>query len=337
MEDFANKIKSAIKTFRLDINKKNVLTEGATGNYVTTPIIAALGGAKKVYAYTKNSDYGTIEDVKKEVSRLARLCGVEDVIEIITTLNNINLKEIDILTNTGFLRPINKQMIASLKTTCVIPLMWETWEFRGDDLDINACLDRGIKVYGTNEDDDRLKTKHYIGYMVLSFLLDLKHTPLTSNILILGCKYFIPYVQEVLEKNNYKFDIISDYKEKKSVCQYDAIVLLEHYKKDFLIGKNAFIDTSSISPTTDVIHICGNVDFSGAKFKYIPSRPASFGHMSYTADYMGSQVVIDLHTAGLKVAEGMLKANKLGLHGKAYKDFMETNYAALSFDDKRLW
>lgn len=332
-----NKIKNAINIFELDIKNRVVLTEGATGNYVSTPIIAALGGAKKVYSYAKESKHGTVNDIKKQTLGLSKMCGVENTIEIVTTLDNVNLKEVDILTNTGFLRPINKKIINSLKKDCVIPLMWETWEFRDSDLDIEACHHRGIKVYGTNEDDKRLKTKQYIGYMVLYFLLNLKHTPMSSNILILGCDYFTSYAKDVLEQNNYKFDILSKYDNKIDVKKYNAIVLLEHNKKDLLIGKNGFIKTDDISSMVDVIHICGNVDLAGADFRYVPDKPADFGYMSYTADYMGSQVVVDLHTAGFKVAEGMLKANKMGLNGKMYKDFMEKNYPALSFGDERLW
>ena len=337
MVDLVNNIKNAINKFDLNIKDKIVLTEGATGNYVVTPIIAALGGAKKVYAYTKNSNYGSIEDVKNQTFELAKLCNVEHTIEIITDLKDINLEEIDILTNTGFLRPIDKNMIEKLKKGCVIPLMWETWEFRDSDLDLEACYQKGLKVYGTNEDDEKLKTKEYIGYMVLKFLLDFKHTPLTSNVLVLGCDYFNIYIEKVLKLNKYTYKVVNSYSSKIDVSNYDVIVLAEHYKNDLLIGKNGFIDINEIFSNIDVIHICGNVDFTNAKFKHIPKNPAKFGYMSFTADYMGSQVVVDLHTAGLKVAEGMLKANSMNLSRSHYKNFMENNYPALSFENKRYW
>ena len=75
----------------------------------------------------------------------------------------------------------------------------------------------------------------------------------------------------------------------------------------------------------------------GVSAWYTPVHPASFGYMSYTADYMGSHVVIDLHTAGLKVAEGMISANLLGFDGEEYKNHMEINYPAMAFYDKRFW
>ena len=59
--------------------------------------------------------------------------------------------------------------------------------------------------------------------------------------------------------------------------------------------------------------------------------------MSIRADFIDPQAVFDLHTAGLKVAEGMLKANEMGLKGKDYKEFMEKNYPALAFEEPRWW
>jgi len=337
VEDLANKIKNSINKFELDLSNKTVLTEAATGNYVVTPIIAAVAGAKKVFAFTKESKYGTVEEVKSQTYRLAKYLNVENKIEVVTNLNDISLDKVDILTNTGFLRPIDKYIIDKLNSNCTVPLMWETWEFRDSDLDIEACKSRGIKVYGTNEDDKRLKTKEYIGYMVLKFLLEFKHTPLSSTILVLGCDYFTKYVEKVLRQNGYKYRIINEYNQKIDTKEYNAIVLLEHHKRDLLIGESAFIEIGNISKDKDVIHICGEVDFTKAKFNYIPINPAPFGYMSYTADYMGIGVVIDLHTAGLKVAEGMIEANSMNLNENKYKEYMERNYPAMAFKDKRYW
>ncbi|MDD3443313.1 MAG: hypothetical protein PHW89_08615 [Sulfurimonas denitrificans] len=330
-------IKKSIAKFNLDLSQKTILTEAAMGNYVVTPIIAALAGAKKVYAFTKDSKYGLVEDVKKQTNDLLRYLNIEHNVEIITDLNNVNLDEIDILTNTGFLRPINSKIINQLNKKCVIPLMWETWEYRKEDLNLDACLANGIKVYGTNEDDFRLKTKEYLGFMILKFLLNLNHTPISSNILILGCEHFTIYVQKILMQNGYKFTIINKYDKIIDTSVYDAIVILEHDNNKLLIGDNGYIKTQKIKPNVDVIHICGSVDFTNASFNYVPKNPAPFGYMSYTVDNVGSNVIIDLHTAGLKVALGMIEANELKLKKSEYKNYMQNNYPAMSFQDEKYW
>jgi len=340
MDNFAsikNQIKKSIANFNLDLSNKIILTEAATGNYVVTPAIAALAGAKYVYAFTKDSKYGSVEDVKKQTNNLLKYLNLEGRVEIITDINSLNLDEVDILTNTGFLRPIDDKIINKLSSKCVIPLMWETWEYRKSDLDIEECAKKNIKVYGTNEDDSRLRTKEYLGYMVLKFLLTLNHTPISSNILILGCNHFTLYVQKVLNQNDYNYTIINEYKNIINIDSYDAIVLLEHHNNKLLIGDSGYIKTKDIRSDVDVIHICGSVDFTNANFNYIPKVPASFGNMSYTVDNIGSNVIIELHTAGLKVATGMIEANSLNLKKSEYKDFMQNNYPAMSFKDEKYW
>jgi hypothetical protein len=64
MPGFKNKIEDAIDRLELDLSGKVVLTEAATGAYIVTPVIAALAGAE-VYAFTKDTRYGTVADVTK--------------------------------------------------------------------------------------------------------------------------------------------------------------------------------------------------------------------------------------------------------------------------------
>lgn len=58
-------IEDAIKFNKLDLTNLVVFTEAASRNYVVTPIIAAMAGAK-VYAITSDSPYGKAKDVELE-------------------------------------------------------------------------------------------------------------------------------------------------------------------------------------------------------------------------------------------------------------------------------
>ncbi len=57
-----NKLRKRVQALDLNLKGKIVLTEAATGAYVVTPILAALAGAK-VYAFSKTTCYGTVEEV----------------------------------------------------------------------------------------------------------------------------------------------------------------------------------------------------------------------------------------------------------------------------------
>lgn len=332
------KITNSIGKFNLNLIDKTVLTEATTGNYVVTAIIAAIAGAE-VIALTKNSSYGSIDDVKMQTSDLAKRFNVEKNIQIISSYNEVDLSDVDILTNTGFNRPITKEIIDRLSSKCVIPLMWEPWEYREDDLDLEACFEKGIKVYGTNESDPRLKTMDYIGYIALYFLLDQKLSPFSAKILNIGCEKYVNPISKILKQNNYNFQTIIDYKKASfEIYEYNAIIIAENSNDIKIIGsETCFINSKEILEDTVVIHIAGNVDFSNGKYIKIPEKPAPFGHMSFTTDFIDNKAVIDLHTAGLKVAEGMLKANKTNLKGFEYKSYMESNYPTLAFENKKYW
>lgn len=339
-QNLKKKIIQSINKFNLDLNNKTVLTEAATGNYVVTPVIAAVAGAD-VIAFTRDSRYGSVKDVLCQTEQLSNVFHVKDKIKITTDLNHIPLDSIDVLTNTGFLRPINAELIDRLSSCCVIPLMYEPWEFRKEDLDLDACAKKGIKVYGTDENDPRLKTMDYIGYIILYFLLNEKISPLSQpHILLLGNKRFIEPVYNILKNNGYTVKKIDDYNSplKDDVRLFDVIILLEHKRDSLLIGdESAFISSDSINPETLLIHIAGNVSIKGTHYKCIPDNPALFGNMSFTCDYIDSTAVIDLHTAGLKVAEGMIRANELALESVDYKKFMTRNYPSIAFPNKKYW
>lgn len=260
-------------------------------------------------------------------------------IKIISSIEEIDLPSVDVVTNCGLLRPINRRLINELSRGCVIPYMREPWEYRIEDVDMDACREKGIKVYGTNEEDHRLRTFEYIGFIALYLLLDRKITPFSANILVLGNEKFTNPITEILTANGYSIDVVNEYKRKAGVDSYNVIIIAERARNIELVGNTAesFIKADEIDERTMVIHISGKVDFDNLSSEFLPGKPAKFGYMSFNTDYIDPQAVIDLHTAGLKVAEGMLKANGLDMENTDYRTYMQENYPALAFDDPKYW
>jgi hypothetical protein len=337
LRNIIDKIRYSIDKFELDLSDLTVLTEAATGNYVVTPILAALAGAQ-VIAFTKNSEHGDVQNVIDQTFDLSDKLKVTSKIDIIQSLGEIDLSQVDVITNTGFLRPINETIISRLSSSCVIPLMWEPWEYRPAELDLQVCAKKGVKVYGTNESDPRLRTMEYIGYVVLHFLLKERCSPFSSKVLILGDGKFGKAIKAVLDANEYSLKWVSDYDQKvDNIDQYDVIICAEHQNKAKLIGGNGYLNGTEISPETIIIHIAGSIDSEFLKSKVIPEQPQKYGHMSYTADFIDNLAIIDLHTAGLNVAQGMIEANKLQLSKSDYKYYLESNYPALAFGNEEFW
>jgi len=317
-------INQSISIFNLNLSGFTILTETATGYYMLTPIIAALAGADNVLALTRDSEYGKADDVCKETMKLAGIFKVDDKIHVIYDRNDNRIGGADIITNLGFVRPIDSDFLKRVKKTAVIPLMWETWEYRAEDLDLEECRRLQIPVLGTNENHPDLRIFEYIGYIALKLLLEADIEVFHSKIAILGGGEFALYVMNTLKGAKAEvFPIFQSdnsnekIEEARNTLMYaDALVVVEHHNKNQLIGTDGLITVEellALNPQITVIHICGNVDQNNllkSGVKCWPSKFAPFGHMSVGTDYVGPKPVIDLHTAGLKVGERLAQARK---------------------------
>jgi hypothetical protein len=114
-----------------------------------TPVLAAVAGAQKVLALARPSRHGSVEEIAALTMGLARSAGVHERIRIVTEKNAADGARADIVTNSGHVRPIDAEMVGWMKISAVIQLMYEAWEFRAEDVDLEACNRHGIRVAGT--------------------------------------------------------------------------------------------------------------------------------------------------------------------------------------------
>lgn len=321
----------ACESLSLDLSGLTVLTEAATGGFGLTPIIAALAGAKKVYALAKESAYGSAEEVIDYLHYLSRYFHVPDgVIEPLGTRNIPMTNEIDIITNLGSLRPLNQKFLEQFKKPFALPLMWETWEFREEDLDITYCRDRGIPVLGTNESHPALNTLSYVGVVALKALLENSIEVLGSKVLLVGGGVFAERIKSLLSVNGAAVYHVASVVNSEAleellgeVKDADAIVVAEHHSDHLLVGgADAPINICSVSEQNQsllFLHICGNVDSAWIKksdINHFPNQFAPSGYMSLNTAYAGVKPLIDLHAGGLRVGSLMCQAMANGFQGK---------------------
>jgi hypothetical protein len=328
-------LQSAVSKFALDLRGYTVLTEAASGNYICTPLIAAIAGAR-VFAYGKDSVFGTYRDVEAATNNLAKSLGVSKNLIVTDSFERIPFYELDIVTNTGHLRPIDQRILPRLKRDCVIPLMYEPWEFRKSDIDIALANRLGVSIVGTDEGDTRLRTQSFIGYTVLYFMLHHKKTPFTSKVLLLGSRKFNNAIQDVLIKIGFEVVVVSSRGELDGLLieDFNVIVPTEIVHDELLIGnQDAWIDSKDIKSDCLVIHIAGKIDVRNLCCRFVPDVPAGPTKMSFTTDFIDPIAVYDLHAAGLKVAEGMLKAKSMGLKGYELCSFVTSNYPAIMMNN----
>ncbi len=163
-------MQEAIDRCELDLaGGRTVLATAADGAYVVTPVLAAMGGAD-VYALAATTAYATTDELIRHTTELAKLAGVSDKITFSVDKASVPLGAVDIVTNSGQVRPIDAAMIAQLKPGCVIPLMYESWEYRPSDLDLAACRQHGVVVAGTNEQHPDVDVFSYLGQLAVKQL-----------------------------------------------------------------------------------------------------------------------------------------------------------------------
>jgi len=299
-------IRQAIERCDLQLQKAIVLTEAATGAYAVTPVVAAMAGAEKVFALTRSSRYGTVEQVKELTQQLADIGGVGDRLEFITEKTPDIVAQADIITNSGHLRPINAEMIGWMQPKAVIGLMYEAWEFRPEDVDLIACRLKGIQVAGVNERHPAVDVFSFLGIMAVKQLLDAGIAVYTSNILLLCDNPFRSFIERGLVQAGATVDTVDSLVAASTDKNYDAILVALQPRLEPIMTAQDAAAIAKYWPGTIVAQYWGDIERSAFAAHNIPVCPEiepKPGHMAILPSAVGPEPIVRLQTGGLKAAE----------------------------------
>ncbi len=321
-----------LSDLHVDLSGLKVFTEAASGPYVYTPLIAARAGAARVFAVTADSQFGKADDIRRETERLAGLWGVADRVEVVFEKSSDALAASDIITNTGFVRPITREMIRCLKATAVVPLMWEPWEFRPDEIDLPACREHDILVMGTNEGYPSFNLYPSTGFLAMKLLFDMGLDGFGTRVILLGGRqgmgrsivaHFRALQMRVEwfaadEPEALPYSALPAFFDAHG-AEYDVLFLAEHHVRTLLLGENGLLTFEQIlrvNPALEIAAMAGNVDAAGLKdsgIAFFPRTLRDFGYMNYSGHNLGNQTVLGLTVMGLKVGEAMARARLAGM------------------------
>ena len=316
----------AIRALDLDLTGLVVLTEAATGAYALTAPLAALAGADRVIALTRDSRFGTAVEASGQTIAAASAFGVKDRIEITRDRASAAVADADIVTNLGFVRPLDRAMLRRLKVGAVVPLMFETWEFRHEDVDLAACHEFDIAILGTNESVPALRILEYLAPVAIRLLFECDIEVQGSDLVVLGSGPFVDAIIRGLaplagsvrqvEVEDLKADMAGV---EKFLADADAVIVAEHRLKDRLIGAGGYLgaaDLKRINPGLALVHIAGSVereDLARSGVIHAPNSDfAPPGFMTVTTAFVGPRPLLDLHAGGLKVGELLARARLSG-------------------------
>jgi hypothetical protein len=302
----ATLIRQAVHRLRLDFSGLTVLTEAASGTYVVTPLIAAAAGADTVFALARTTAYGTVEDITTQTLSLARLMGIDSRLQIITEKTPEIIAAADIITNTGHVRPIDAAMVSHMKPTAVVPLMYEAWEFRDGDVDLDACRAHGVLVAGTNECHPGVDMFSFLGPMAVQQLLDAGVCPYLSSVLLLCDNSFAPYMERGLRAAGARLDVRSELGSLEGAPEYDAIICAMTPRREPVLRAEDAAAIATQCPGCVVTQYWGDIDREAFERAGVPMWPAQAprkGHMGMLPSGPGPEPVVRLQSGGLKVGE----------------------------------
>jgi hypothetical protein len=299
------------------------LTEAASGVYLFNPMIPILAGADRVVTFCRDSHYATVEEVKINMSKAYMDVGLGNSYDFSTCLTPNDLSAANVITNSGHLRPFDAEFLEGLSETAVIPLMWEPWELRAGEIDLEVARRRKILVMGTNEHEDPCDMRPYSFLTAIRLMMDHQVTIVQDNILVIGDQVSLALpIDEGFSRLGYackRLSLSADFKEMEEKIRWATYILVaEHKDHRMLLGANAWIKTKQLvkANINGVGVIAGTVDREDLEVNGIsvyPGQVAKPGYMSYLPSELGPYPVMKLFAAGVKVGQVMANARLLGL------------------------
>jgi len=308
-------MRAAVRRCDLNLTDLVVFTEAASGAYAVTPVLAALGGARQVFALARSSAHGTIEEIAQATSRLAGIAMVADRIEIVTRKQPEIIGQADIITNSGHVRPIDSETVRWMKPTAVVPLMFESWEFRPGDLDLAACMEYGIPVAGTNERNPAVEVFSFLGMMAVRLLLDAGVAVWGSRVLVLSDNPFRPFLERGLAQSGAMVEGSGTLEAQPDLTEPDVILVAMRPRDQPVVGSREANLIAQRYPGAIVAQFWGDLDRSELSCHDVPFWPLEAplpGHQGVLPSSIGPEAVIRLQAGGLKVGEVMARARLSG-------------------------
>ncbi len=237
---------------------------------------------------------------------LARLAGVAARIELAGAAAPELVGAADIITNSGQVRPIDARMVGWMKPSAVIPLMYESWEYRGTDVDLDACRARGIPVAGTSETHPAVDVFSFLGAMAVKELHDAGVAVCHSRVVVLCDNSFAPFITGYLERAGAEVVGAARLEQALLTPQPDAVLLALRPRDQVACTAADAALLAQAAPGTILVQYWGDADRDALAAEGVPAWPPAApraGHMGVLPSALGPEPVVRLQAGGLKVGE----------------------------------
>jgi hypothetical protein len=314
-------IKDAIKNLEIDLDGLTVLTEIGSNYYFFLPFIAALAGARSVYAWTASNRYFDCDALVGKARSLAEELSLEHKIGFAVNERPLaHIRNADIITNSGFIRPLNEEFLEHCKEDVVIPLMFEAWELRGSDIDIHYCRKRKIRVGGTWESHPSIRVFESVGPLAIKLAFEAGLEVYQDKILVWSDDEFGKVSADYFRNMNAGEVLLTT--DKRVALEYleeaDCIYFCPNHEKRTIISNTdsdaifTIDELKKANPFVTIVHLYGKFNLSELEENGLSVYPRQDGraeYMSKTLTHIGMRPTLNLLCAGLKVGQ-LLYANE---------------------------
>jgi hypothetical protein len=309
------KIQQKISQLNLNLEGFEILTEVATGLYNYMPLIPLLAGAKKVMAWTRDSKHGVATDIIENCRNAAQgLPNLSNLEFYVGQLNEKHLSRADMITNSGFIRPLNESNLKFAKDSAVVPLMFEAWEARKEDVDLDYCNRRGIKVAGTNESHEDLNVFPQVGHLAAKMVFEAGFEIYGNKIAIWSDDDFGQVIQKTFcSLGADEVTVTTDFEKLVGLIPNLDFLFISDYDEARSYDSPAFFDLDRLSELNrhfGIVHLFGEIDSIALKKKGLNVYPSENGiakYMSRTLSHLGINPFFSLMVGGFKVGENLLR------------------------------
>jgi hypothetical protein len=265
--------------------------------------LASLYGAKEVIAIHQNNTFGTFKNKVHELTKLQKVYNINNI--HITTDPKIDFAaKANLVTNSGQVRPICREFLEKMRKNSAIALMFEPWEARAGDIDLEVAKQLKVPIVGTNESDERIRTLHYLGELAFKLWRDYSKGKKWIQIGVIASPKFEKYIIASFRQRSIEIKALTFFENFQyrvydcQSCNFVIIADIDNPKVIHLQG--------SLKESFEIIHIAGRLSQKTLSHHSVkPSPIAPFGFMTRNTGYLGLEPVLRLN-AGSLVATGIV-------------------------------
>jgi hypothetical protein len=315
---FCKLVRESVEELELDLRGLRVATSSGSNGYLATPLLAACAGAE-VFALAVDSPYATAEALRADTIRIAAALRPAGHIHWVSERSQVP-EGIDVFTNLGALRPLDRAVLAKSSKRAAVSYMCEAWEWREGDVDGEYCKQHGIPIAGHNEDFGGDDVFTSTGQLALRMCFEAGLSVRNDAIAVLGSDRFADVLHAALVANGSKAHIVRSASAltEQSVANLDAILVCDYRAHDVVLGGAlgpAAKTLAAWNPALTVVQFAGAIsadELSGAGLHLHPPEALPPVRMARTLAYVGLRPIVRLMAQGLKVGELLVRQREHG-------------------------